>query len=259
MRQPDFIIGGATRGGIKTLSQILDHHSQIFIPKRKEHQFFHQGKILKPAPDTCKTPFEDASNIDYQVQIPSERILHGEQEFDPQRAFDGCPHAKIVFTLSNPVDRAYEQFQNAMMSKKETVQTFEEAIDSELMGRRTPQNSSRCWIFKNQYQTHIQEWLAFYPRNKIFIMIYEEWSDPVKNGLRELESFLGLKRDSLSLTHEDGFDAQKSFMKRFEERRRKYPPMDEMMRLHLEEILSIDKTYISNFIGRTISTWEQKF
>ncbi|PCJ97032.1 MAG: hypothetical protein COA45_10450 [Zetaproteobacteria bacterium] len=258
MKQPDFIIGGATRSGITALSQILEHHPQIFIPQRKEHQFFHQKNLLDPTPSTCRIQFEDAVNVEYKTQIPKDRVLHGEHEYDPTRAYSGCPHAKIIFTLRDPVERAYAQFNHALAEKKETVKTFDHAIELELSSLRSPDTTGQCWIYKNQYQTHLEHWFSSYSQDQVLILIYEEWTNPAQKGLRPLETFLGLQQDSLSLEEAESFDPQGRFLSEKNSKIKKYAPLSSSTRAQLEEIFSIDKTYISNLLGREIKPWMHK-
>lgn len=255
MKRPDFIIGGATRSGINALSQILENHPQIFIPHRKEHQFFHQKTLLSSTPETCRIQFEDAANVEYKTQIPTNRVLRGEHEYDPIRAHSGCPYAKVIFTLRDPIERAYAQFNHALTEKKETVKTFEQAIESELSSLRSPDTTGRCWIYKNQYQTHLEHWFSVYPQEKILILIYEEWTNPSQNGLRPVEDFLSLQQGTLSLEQVEGFDPQGTFLSDKSTKTKKFPPLSETMREQLEEIFSVDKTYISNLLGREIKAW----
>ena len=255
MKQPDFIIGGATRSGVTALSQILEHHPQIFIPQRKEHQFFHQKNLLSATPATCRIQFEDAANIEYKAQIPESRVLRGEHEYNPTRAYAGCPYAKVIFTLRDPVERAYAQFHHALAEKKESVKTFEHAIESELSSLRSPDTTGRCWIYKNQYQTHLEHWFSSYPKDKILILIYEEWTDPSQKGLRPLEDFLGLQTDSLSLEPIEGYGEAGTFLNDSDSKIKKYPPLSQATREELEDIFAIDKTYISNLLERKIKAW----
>lgn len=253
MKQPDFIFGGATLSGLAELMRILDDHPQMYIPQRKEHMFFHQGKILSHSPESCKTIFEDAVHTEYKKQIPPGRVLHGEQEYEPSRAHEGCPHAKIIFTLSDPVTRAFTQYQNAVANKKETAKSFEHAIESELAGLRTPDTTGKCWIYKNQYQTHIEHWLSFYPKEKLLILIHEEWSDETnRTAFHSLEQFLGLKKDSLVR----GTYRHTPLTGREEERKKKIPSLSETTREQLEDIFAVDKGYISKLLGRPIDAWD---
>ncbi len=236
---------------------ILDHHPQIFIPHRKEHRFFLQNDLTHPTLETCKTAFEDAANLNNTPQLPKTRVLHGEKEFDPERAAAGCPNAKVIFTLRNPVERAYVQFYHALSEKRETVRTFEHAMEAELAGLRSPDTTGRCWIFKNQYQTHLDHWLSFFPRENILILIYEEWTDRSGGDLSSLEDFLGLEIDSLLEDHKDGFDPKEKIQNLREEYPKKYPALSEATKEQLEDVFSVDKTYISNLLGREIKSWDR--
>jgi len=236
---------------------VLDDHPQIFIPSRKEHQFFHQEKILTPKLESCKAQFEDAVNPINRKQIPENRTLHGESAFDPARAHKGCPHAKIIFTLRDPVQRAYLQFLHAVYQKKETVKSFEHAMESELSGLRSPDTTGRCWIYKNQYQTHIEHWLSFYPKEKIHIMIYEEWSDSTHIDFRDMEKFLGLPLDSTHIDYGNAkYNTESALTQKLQA---KYPALAEATKQQLEDILGVDKTYIVNFVGRDIPQWRTPF
>ena len=245
MKHPDFIIGGATVSGIRGLMTVLDQHPQIFIPRRKEHRFFVQGGQLQRNLETFQTPFEDAVHTDYKERIPADRVLHGEPEYDPARANEGCPNAKIIFTLRNPVERAHAQFLNALSNKKESVRSFEHAIEAELSGLRTPETTGRCWLYMNQYQKHLEHWLSFYPKEHICILIYEEWTDPASGNLKMVEDFLGLKPKSLVM----GANLK-------EKPPKKNDSLDPAIKKQLEELFEVDKSYITKLLGREIPSWK---
>ncbi len=256
MKRPDFILAGATRSGLDTLSRVLDNHPQVYIPSRKEHCFFHQGKILQLALESCKTDFKNAVNGTIGNQIAQDRVLHGEAEFDPARAREGAPMAKVIFTLRDPVERAYAQFLHAQEGKKDKAKNFLQAVEAELSGARSPDTTGKCWIYKNQYQTHIEHWLSFFPKERVLILIYEEWSDPnfYKSHLTALDEFLGLNpSDSIvNYCHEVFAEGD------IEPPPKKYPPLNPAIREQLDDILALDKTYIANFLGRDIPSWKIK-
>lgn len=256
LKNPDVIIGGATRSGVSALSHIMDNHAQIFIPHNKEHQFFLQKEIPKNNIQSCRIAFEDATNFGSLRQIPKNRVLHVEKEFNPERAAQGSPNAKIIFTLRNPVERSYMQFYHALADKKETVRTFEHAMEAELSGLRSPDTTGRCWIYKNQYQTHLDHWLSFYPKENILVLIYEEWTDPITGNLNPLEEFLGLEIGSL-LEKDDNFNPKESIDKLREKLPKKYPALSEATRQQLEDIFYVDKNYIYNLLGRKVPSWER--
>lgn len=244
MKRPDFIIGGATHSGMDGLIATLDHHPQIFVAQRKEHRFFVQGAFLNSAPEPAKEDFEDANNIEGGL-IPEDRILRGEVVFDPERAHQGCPNAKVIFILRNPSERAHSQFFHALSERKETVRSFENAIEAELSGLRSPETTGRCWLYKNQYQKHLEHWLSLYPKENLKILIYEEWIDSIGLTLDPIENFLNLKPKSLAIMSSlrDPEPRKKSVLK---------PIIHEK----LDEMFEVDKNFVSKLVGREISAWK---
>ncbi len=222
----------------------MDHHPQIFVAQRKEHRFFVQGAFLNSAPDPAKEDFEDANSVP-GGKIAEDRVLRGEVVFDPERAHQGCPNAKVIFILRNPTERAHAQFFHASSERKETVRTFENAIEAELSGLRSPDTTGRCWIYKNQYQKHLEHWLSFYPKENLKIIIYEEWIDSIGLTLDPLESFLGLKTKSLVImsSMRDPEPRKKSVLK-------------PIIKESLDDMFEVDKKYVSNLIGREIKAWQ---
>lgn len=257
VREPDFVIGGATLGGTRALINVLSAHPQIAIPRLAEAKYFQPGKTVNRNRRALHDIFEDAAAVRYKSQIPPNRRLHGEEEFDPIRAFEGAPFAKVIFTLRNPVLRCFMQYHNARALGREASRTFEQAIEAELVGVRTPENSNRCWIYKNQYQKHLEHWLSVYPRHKIKVMICEEWSVGLNHGLGDLESFLGLSESSLYLENAFGFKGREraNFFEKLLPKIIDYPPMAEKTQRQLEDIFAVDINYIENLLGRRILSW----
>lgn len=223
----------------------LDHHPQIFFAVRREHRFFARGGLLETAPDLVREDFKDANSVEGE-RLSEDRVLHGEREFDPERASKGCPHAKVIFILRDPVVRAHQQFLHALSEKKETVRNFENAIEAELSGLRSPETTGRCWLYKNQYHKHIQHWLSFYNRDTMLFLIYEEWLDSVGKTLEPAEKFFGLKPKSLVIS--SSFNEPEPRKKRV---------ISDLMREQLEDLFAIDKSYVSNLIGREIPSWKR--
>lgn len=240
---------------MKAITQMLHNHKQIYFPQRREHRFFYHGNVMCPYTNPVKADFEDSVHTEYKEQIPYDRILHGEHQYDAQKAYDLCPRAKIIFTLRNPVDRAFAQYLHALSEKRESSKTFEDAIQEELSGERTPQNSPNCWIFKNSYEHHIKDWLAFYKKEMMLVTIYEEWSKNSGQSLNEIETFLGLKSSSLSIQNLKSANENTRFLKLKSLTKKRKPRLDPLTRRQLEDLLKVDKLFVTRMVGRDIPSW----
>lgn len=254
VKRPDFIVGGATRSGSEKLRTILGAHPRILIPQNIEERFFR--KDMSHAQSASADEAKKAAG----------GILHGEWEVDPEKVKKYCPDAKIVFTLRNPVTRAYSQYWKSRSEGKETIQSFEAALDEEISGRRKPETNGKCWIFKNQYQLHLDEWFSLFKREQILILIMEEWIDFPEGGLAPLEQFLELDKYSLRGLPQNRprpprkigiFD---KFMPKSQDAiMASRPPMSIVARNALEDIFAPDKLYVASILDRyEIETWRRK-
>lgn len=238
------------------MTLMLHNHKQIYIPQRREHRFFYHGNVMCPYTNPIKFDFEDSVHTEYREQIPYDRMLHGEHQYDPQQAYDLCPRAKIIFTLRDPVERAYAQYLHALSEKREIARTFEDAIQEELSGARNPQRHPNCWIFKNRYEQHIKDWLAFYKKEMILITIYEEWSQNSGKSIKSIETFLGLKNGSLKLQNLESTNENTGFFNLKSLRKKRIPRLDPLTRRQLEDQLKVDKMFIAKMLGRDIPAWK---
>ena len=260
MKQPDFIIGGTTRSGVNTLLHVLDNHPQIFIPRIKAHRYFLQSKLIQNISPSCRWAFAEAARaLDAKEnQFLKNTVLFGEKQYDVELAAT-CPNTKVIFTLRNPTERAARMFYWARANKREPLRKFEDAIEAELQGKRSPdnpENSDLCWLYKNQYEHHIKEWVSRFPRKNLLFMIYEEWTNLQNaNALKPLEDTLQLEANSLSKQYNENFSA-KDWIKLLRDREPpKYKPLPERLRNQLEAVFACDKNYISELLGRDIPSW----
>jgi hypothetical protein len=207
--KPDFIIVGASRSGTTSLYQVLKQVPGIFMPEKKELQFFEKdseyNKGLEYYSNYFKAAAENAIKGEASPPYFHKGIIrlsdgaHGFTEFDAaKRIKKHFPNVKIVMTLRNPVDRLYSQYYKNYFEKQEK-KGLEVAIEEELNGKRTPQNTPLCWIYKNTYSEHVSHWINLFGQEKIKILIFENWVKDVA-VLDDLLVFLGLPKNSLNVT-----------------------------------------------------------
>lgn len=258
LRKPDFVIGGATRSGSRKLRDILLGHPEIYVPEDPAAQYFQR---TRKRPEGSPPSYFDLE-LQAKTDSPHPDKLHGEWEDDAEKVAKHCPGAKIVFTLRNPVTRAYSQYWKSVREGKEKAKTFEQALDEEISGKRKPETTGRCWIYKSQYQIHLDTWFSLFPREQILVLIMEEWIDYPEGGLAPLEDFLKLERHSLrNYSGRRKKDAASGVLSAFNPFHKTgsgapYPPMSDVARRELEEIFAVDKLYVANAMDRhDVEAW----
>ena len=126
----------------------------------------------------------------------------GEHYFDKDndsaaRIHAYSPAMKIIFSLRNPVTRSYSIYQRAVWGGWEK-QSFEAAIEEELSGKRTPQNSRLCYLERSNYVAHIKRWLELFPREQLHFVLFEGWTPSPSSAVADIEKFLNVSPSGIT-------------------------------------------------------------
>ena len=204
MTEPTFLIPGASRSGTSSLYYYLQNHPDIYMSDPKELRFF-----------DCNENYNRGLNYYEQYFIPGEdAAARGEvsppywyrgitfdtdrnYQWTPQddvasRVHESYPDIKLVFTLRNPVTRAYSQYWKNVRQNRERSPSFKDAIQRELNGERDKTNSGCCWIYKNKYPIHLKRWLELFDREQILFFVFEKWIDNPERVLNVICDFIGV-------------------------------------------------------------------
>ena len=138
-RLPDFLLIGAARAGTTALHSYLRQHPDIFMPARKEPNFFaFQNDVLD-----CKGPGADYINNSVtdltaykalfnpapaHAKLGEASPLYLFSERAPANIKETAPHAKMVVILRNPIEQAYSHFMYATKQCIETEPDFGKAL-----------------------------------------------------------------------------------------------------------------------------------
>lgn len=200
-RQPDFLIGGTSAGGTSFLSAILVQHPQIYLPKkmRPEPHFFYKSweyqkghdyyvnKWFKNVPNTAKAVGERSSSYMFGENLVAERV----------KSFN--PNMKFIFTLRNPIERAWANYRYTVLEGLEE-NSFEDALNNEeeriksqkgIWSEIQPFNyTGRGFYFKQ-----IKSFMEHFPKNNILLLKSELLSSQTKVEIKKILNFLNI-RDS---------------------------------------------------------------
>ncbi len=204
---PDFIVAGATRCGTSTLYNVFSAHPDIFMPSKKELQFFYRDGDYKGGIDEYYSYFNDAE----ETQICGEASppyfekgfrlddrndhLFSDDEDCITRLSKHFPDTKIILSLRSPIKRVHSQFWKGVWQGRETAKTLEQAIEEEQSGVRNPKNTPLCWLYRNHYKIHIDHWLSIFPKNQVKVIIFEEWTKHPDAFYKDMSKFLGVNAD----------------------------------------------------------------
>jgi hypothetical protein len=112
----------------------------------------------------------------------------------PPRIARLLPEVRMVFSLRDPVARAYSQYWY-VVARRRIVASFEETL------RHEPSTL----LTRGHYREQAERWLAHLPRSQLHFVLFEDFvADPV-NGLNDILAFLGrppVSADRVPVSHE---------------------------------------------------------
>lgn len=188
---PDFLILGAMRSGTTSMYRYLAEHPSVFMAP-KELQYFteHFGR----GPDWYQSQFAAAAGT-----------ITGEATADyfarasaMGRIAEFAPHAKLIVSLRNPVDRAWSHYL-LLRERGVEARSFREAIETEqrLMKSDGPSAAGVFYLLHSLYDVHLARLAELFPAQQVHISIFETMRrDPV-SAFQEICVFLDIDPDRI--------------------------------------------------------------
>lgn len=213
MRIPDFFIVGAAKAGTTSLTSQLKACPSVFMTKRKEPEFFARDDRFARGTEWYSELFSDAKPG--QITGESSTIYSLARHFPnaARRIWELAPDARIIYMLRHPVDRSYSMYQEILkhyqMSTRSAQinRSFEEFLFPEEYPDRSPRETvfarydahlpddPMLFLDGSDYARQAREYLAFFPRNSVKFILFEDYVKDRGRFLRDVLSFLGVDPD----------------------------------------------------------------
>ncbi len=184
-RLPDFVIIGGMKCGSTTLFEYLCRHPDVFMCTPKEPGYFSRDHVMARGEAWYRSLFAGAkkNQIVGEASTCYTRWPHfGDVA---SRLHAAIPDARLVYIMRHPVERAYSHyahvFQEHHLLGKPFDLTFEQTLES----------SNEC-IDSSMYLMQIEQYLRFFPREKMHFVTLDDLTDDPSQVLNGLQSFLEL-------------------------------------------------------------------
>jgi hypothetical protein len=196
VRLPDFIIGGAPRAGTTWLYELLDRHPDVYMakPLKPEPKFFLRDDLYaKGLSHYSQTWF---AGVDAGRLAGEKSTDYLESGAAAARIARDLPHAKLVFILREPADRAYSNYLWTRMNGLET-ESFADAI--RLEDQREHELPER-WRFtrpfsyfsRGLYADLLEPYFNRFMDHQILVARYEDIRERPAEIAESLHRFLGV-------------------------------------------------------------------
>ncbi len=197
-REPNFFIGGSLAGGTSFLSSVLTQHPQVYLPKitRPEPQFFNKSwEYEKGLNYYLERWFFEVPETAVAVGERSSSYLHGGASV-ARRIAEAYPHMKFIFTLRNPIERAWANYRFTVLEGLEELD-FEEALEREQERMASEEGrwaeiQPRSYTRRGYYGAQLKEYCDSFDREAILVIKSESLSKNTQAELLKIYAFLGL-------------------------------------------------------------------
>lgn len=221
---PNFFLVGAPKAGTTSLCQYLEQHPQVFLCPIKEPGYFADeirpenfSEALRPKIRQEIRDVEDylagpmlqkrlnGPVIEWSSYLKLFSTVNGETAvgdasvhylWSPSAARNiaaRIPQARILMLLRHPADRAYSQYLHGVTSGLIGV-SFREHVHRSL-GHNGKFDLYHPFLEFGMYSQQVKRYLESFPRDRVFIALYEEYRDRPQGTLRHILGFLGVDPD----------------------------------------------------------------
>jgi hypothetical protein len=197
---PNFIIAGVARSGTTSLYHYMKQHPQIGFPTQKEPKYFssiylefpHRGigddtvdSIVVKDKEAYYRLFEKLDPNMVIGEASSDYLFYHQYTVDAiKKELGDIP---IIFSIRNPVDRAYSAYNNLIRDGREALE-FMEALKTE--EERLADNWDWMWAYKQGglYADAIEHFQKEF--SKVKVVLFDDLESEADTVLRDIFEFL---------------------------------------------------------------------
>ena len=182
---PDFLCIGTEKAGTTWLYENLRMHPDIYLPVRKELNFFWRNYWFYCYPLSFYAKYFSRAPIN---AIIGEFTPYSTMSLSRIR-FVGkiMPNVKLILILRNPVDRLWSA--SLMILIRSQKRIFDEITYSEFLQLM----SKKELLAFGLYPDILKNWRTVFPEHQIKVLFYDDLVRDPKNYLMECFDFLGAK------------------------------------------------------------------
>jgi hypothetical protein len=191
---PNFFIVGAPKAGTTALYAYLDQHPQVYMSALKEPCYFAPEQSQRNPHSSWEGYLTLFRGVREETAIGEATACYLWSRTAARNIAARIPHARIIVSLRNPVDRAFSQYLERLTIGV-TRNSFREEIDASLQCSRDGNESfGYLWPFLEvgRYHQQIQRYFNVFPRAQIYILYYEDLERTPGPVVADLFAFLGV-------------------------------------------------------------------
>jgi Sulfotransferase domain len=191
MTLPTFLIIGTMKGGTTSLHRYLRQHPDVFMPERKELNFFLDGYAGPPIdPPEERNWSRGITWYERQFAAADRERAVGEASANysryptypgvTERIADVVPRVKLIYLVRNPIDRAYSHYLHDLANGREQ-RHFHVAV------RRDER-----YLAPSRYATQVEHYLRLFSSDQVLLLKTDDLLNRRAETVRRVLEFIGV-------------------------------------------------------------------
>ena len=200
-RLPNFFIIGAAKCGTTALQEMLVQHPQVYMPIRKEPNFFGRDETYARGIDWyTERHFQKAAGYAARGEASVYYLSHSTASAPRIKAVYGDRPLRLISIFRDPVKRMYSDYWHWVRNMIEDL-PFEQAIAVEddwfesHPGMQLPPPEQRRYLWVGRYATHLQPFLKEFPPESFLFLLQEDLQRDYCAVIRQVFTFLDVDPD----------------------------------------------------------------
>lgn len=189
---PNLLVIGAQKCGTTSLHAHLNAHPDVFMAPEKELDFFIRAEESLPTMpgnwgrglDWYRSRFAGVTTAVRGESSPNYTV-HPYVRNVAERAADVVPHAKLVYLVRDPVERAVSHYVHQVAAGRER-----RPIDEALAQAGTGAPSG--YVLRSMYAMQLGRWLDVFPKDAVLVVAQEDLQREGRTELARVLSFVGV-------------------------------------------------------------------
>jgi hypothetical protein len=196
--RPNLFIVGAPKAGTTSLSEYLKQHSEVFISTPKEPNLFNTDLVRKEriTHDDYDKLFIGSQGTKYRGESTPLYLM---SKVAANNIKNYTTNARIIIMLRKPIEVLYSAYHQNLYNGIETINNFEKAINEEKRRRNTLDSpifsEPKERLFYSEYVKYTEQvsrYLDVFGKEKVYIIIYDDFKENTHKSYQELLRFLEL-------------------------------------------------------------------
>jgi hypothetical protein len=156
---PTFLIIGAMKCGTSSLWNFIRGHPQVYMPPKKEIEFFSRRDNWERGVAWYSAHFRPAS-MDEIARGEASTAYSKYPQFKnvPERIASVCPNVRFIYLVREPIERMRSHWEHVVRSWGE-----KRPLDQALL-------EDRRYLDVSRYATQLERYLEFFDRSRILVL-----------------------------------------------------------------------------------------